>query len=57
MAVQVVLGRSAASAVAVGQGRCSVWWKGVQQHSMFWKTAQEIVLKEVQENLKIDRVK
>jgi hypothetical protein len=36
-------------------GHCSVWWKGVQQHSMFWKTAQEIVLKEVQENFKLSR--
>jgi hypothetical protein len=50
-------GRPAASAVAAWQQLCFVWWKGDRQHSMSEKMAQVIVLKEVQENLKIDRVK
>ncbi len=51
-------GPPAASTVAAWQQLCCVYWKGDRQHSMSEKKmAQEIVLKEVQENLKIDRVK
>jgi hypothetical protein len=49
-------GRPAASGVAARQQLCCVYWKGDRQHSMSEKMAQEIVLKEVQKNLKIDRV-
>ncbi len=47
----------AASVVVPGRRLCSVRWKGVRQHLMFEKTAQEIHLKELQGNLKIGHVK